>query len=124
VIIANHPKRTLWIDSAIEGYEIVKQILATWRPIEIKRPALTFWFLTTLVAVMLSLALSMVAYECQTLAWFLPTGVPMMGVLVWFLIAVRRSPQYDQKTRRAAWIAVIPLLALGFKLIALIRHTQ
>jgi hypothetical protein len=121
-ITAGKAAPLLWIDAALDGYEQVREILDQWRPIAMKSRRDAGRVLAVLAIVAGVVAALGVAYWTEELRWFLPTGVPAIAVGIWSMIYVSRDPNVDAFTRRSVWVGVLPVLALVWKLVMLVRE--
>jgi hypothetical protein len=116
-------QRTLGVPSTLEEFDEVRARLSEWMsPTELRgarwkhSPHLVYG----VIIVELDLFL---VFFLSTQSWLLVcSGAPLFGGLVWSFVLVQRSAQLAPKMKRTMWIMLLPLIAIGFRLLEAIRN--
>jgi hypothetical protein len=116
-------QQTLGVPSTLEEFEEVRAQLSEWMPpTEVRRATwkhslnLVYW----VIAVELGLFL---VFFLSTKSWLaVSSGATLFGGLIWSLISVERSVQLAPKMKRTMWIILLPLMAIGFRILEAIRN--
>lgn len=116
-------QRTLGVPSTLEEFDEVRARLSEWMtPTEVRRarwkhsPSLVYG------VIIVELGLFIVFF-LSTKSWPLVcSGAPLFGGLIWSVVLVQRSAQLAPKMKRTMWIILLPLTAIGFRLVEAIRN--
>ena len=116
-------QRTLGVPRTVEEFDEVRARLSAWMtPTELQREE---WKLSPNLVygvIIVELGLFMV-FSLSTQSWLLVcSGAPLFFGLVWSVVFVERSPQLAPRMKRTMWIILLPLLAIGFRLVEAIRN--
>jgi hypothetical protein len=116
-------QRTLGVPSTLEEFDEVHARVSEWMaPTEVRRAG---WksapnLLHGVIVVEMGL---FVVFFLSTRSWVLVTsGAPLFGGLIWCFVLLRRSTQLAPKMKRTMWITLLPLMAIGFRLVEAILN--
>ena len=101
----------------IEGFESIRSRLEAAHPLEVRaRPS---WVarLAPLLLILLLAAFGAVALSDDKLV-VLGLGIPLVAILGASILMTLRSPHIDERSRKAMWIGLFPLIALIVKMVA------
>jgi len=116
-------QRTLGVPSTVEEFEEVRARLSEWMtPTEVQRAKWKYSPNLVYGVIIVELGLFIV-FSLSTQSWLLVcSGAPLFGGLIWSVVLVQRSPQLTTKMKRTMWIILLPLLAIGLRLVEAIRN--
>jgi len=116
-------QRTLGVPSTLQEFGEVRARLNEWMtPTELRRAA---WKHSPnlVYGVILFELILFIVFFLSTQSWLLVcSGAPLCAGLAWSFVLVQRSAQLAPKTKRTMWIMLLPLIAIGFRLIEAIRN--
>jgi hypothetical protein len=116
-------QRTLGVPSTLEEFDEVRARLCEWMsPTEMRQAMWKHSPNLLYVVIIVELGLFIVFF-LSTQSWLLVcSGAPLFGGLIWSLVMVQRSAQLAPKMKRTMWIILLPLVAIGFRLVEAIRN--
>jgi hypothetical protein len=116
-------QRTLGVPSTVEEFDEVRARLSAWMtPTELQRENWKHSPNLVYAVIIIELGLFIV-FSLSTQSWLLVcSGAPLFFGLVWSVVLVQRSAQLAPKMKRTMWIILLPLLAIGFRLVEAIRN--
>ena len=116
-------QRTLGVPSTLEEFDEVRARLSErMAPTELQRARWKHSPNVVYGVIVIELILFIVFF-LSSQSWLLVcSGAPLFGSLVWSFVLVQRSAQLAPKMKRTMWIILLPLLAIGFRLVEAIRN--
>jgi nitrogen fixation-related uncharacterized protein len=99
--------KMLFVPKDLEGYEELRAQLQQWRPLEPATQQRLYWLVTAGAALAFVLAHFGTQYLKDPGLLILLHLIAAIGFL-WTFVEMRRSPQFDDRTRRHAWVLLLP----------------
>jgi peptidoglycan/LPS O-acetylase OafA/YrhL len=120
--VGNKAKRQyIFINQSLVGFDEVRAQIAEWKPIS--PPGWTSHYPAIRAVVFALFILAMLVFFTSRKSWLsLVTGIPLVLVLIWVLIATWWSPVYSRKKKLRMLWGLLPLAGMIGGLYFAIKH--
>lgn len=115
IAVHGRDKRVVGVPVMIEGYDDIRTVLATWRPIEPAQPARME--LKRTLAVFGVLAGWAATYVFADPRIVIPVGSLLVIALLASLVIIWRNKMLDIRYKRAMLLVLVPVVAVAFRVI-------
>jgi hypothetical protein len=116
-------QRSLAVPATLGEFDEVRARLSEWKaPTEMRRAG---WKQSPnlLYAVIIAELSLFIVFFLSTQSWLLVcSGTPLFGGLIWSFVLLQKSAELAPKMKRTMWIILLPLIAIGFRLVEAVRN--
>ncbi len=118
-VVTQHGGVALSIPETLADYSECRARLARWAPIQTVRGPLNRVLL--LATAFVFMGAYVLFNRMRDPSAIVLLGVPLAGLFIFSHVGLMRSPDVDQRTKRFAWLAAVPVLQIAGRIITAIQ---